>query len=500
MKSIDTLLKNYQKSLTLKRKWEGIYRPVYEYMMPLRYEQGDKNGIEIYSSLGEQVADRFVQKLQALLTPIATDWISLEAGYTFKKMGTDLTEVNQALSDVANLLNVYKDTSNCDTVLSEFYYDLIAGTACLLISEGTQENPLRFSVVPMSQFSFSEGAFSEVAEVFRTLKMSPELIPVTWRDAVVPEKIKSEEKERELLECTYYDYQENIWFYNVIDLQEKKILVKRTYQTNPFIIVRWSKCAGEIYGRGAGLKVVQDVQTLNKITEYSLRALAFTIPVFCASQDGDYDVDEFVFEPGAINPVPSTATNNPTITQLGVNQSPALQNYQMERLEMEIKKNMFDTTIPNDPSREMTATEINARMNDLQANMTTAFGRLIHEFLYPMIRRMAEILQKFGYLSNEIDVRLFNGFGYKIKVSLLPHNTQKQLQINQMLTALQTLMNFDPGKQFASKVIDMTHLAPYLMAQMGMPGGFIRTPEVIQNMIQEEAELAVRLAEESHAG
>ena len=487
MKNPDIIINNYEKTLPTKSKWESLYRPVFEYMMPGRLPNGDKKQTEIFASLGEQCSDKFVQKLQNILTPVGSDWIELEAGYSLSKTADDLSEINRNLNAVAEICNVYKNVSNFDCACSEFYYDLIAGTACLLISEGTCEKPLRFSVIPINQFSFAEGAFGEINEVYRKITIKKELIPVSWRDSSYTVPSDSADKEVELLEATYFDYEKNIWFYHIINLENKKNIVERSYKTNPFVILRWTKYAGEIYGRGPGMKVINDLKTLNKINEYSLRALAFTIPVFCASQESDYDVDDFVFEPGAINPVPSTLTNNPTITQLGVNQSPDLQAYNIERLEMEIKKNMFDVTIPNDPDRDMTATEISQRANELNDSLNTNFGRLVNEFLYPLTRRIIEILQRFGYLSDNIDIAQFNGFGYKIKINTDLGNQAKEKQVQRILNAVQTLLSLDSTQTLAPKVINFTALAPYMMQQMGVPENFINSEEEIQQLQMNEA-------------
>jgi hypothetical protein len=251
--------------------------------------------------------------------------------------------------------------------------------------------------------------------------------------------------------------------------------------------LRWTKASGEIYGRGCGMKTLSDVRTLNKLKEYSLRALGFTIPVFTASVDGGYDPDNFVFEPGAINPVPSNMSNNPTVQQLAVSQQPDLEQYNATQLEMNIKKAMFDTTIPDDPSK-LTATEVNRRASELAKQLNNSFGRLMNEFLYPLIKRIVEILQKFGHIDPSLDLNNFNGFGYKIKINTQLANQQKSQRLNQILQFLQIGAALDPQMSYIPKVVKMNELAVEVAHLAGVPYEFVNTAEEIATQQQQEAQ------------
>lgn len=490
-KTAKQIIKDCGKAYEKKAKWNNLYEDVFEYMMPARdmdKTQGEDVHDHIYSSIGEQVADRFVDRVQNILTPVTVDWIKLEAGYFMKQQSQDnVIDINKELDKIAEICNVFKNTSNFDVVMTEFYYDLIAGTACLLLLEGTQENPLRFISVPVKELAIAEGIFGEVGEVYRKFKMKSELIKRQWPSAKFEEK-DDKKGDLDLVESTYYDYDEKIWRYTVILKDGEKILVEKEYLANPFIILRWTKCSGEVYGRGLGLKSIKDVQTLNRIIEYSLRALAFTIPCFLAQQDASFDPDDFVLKPGAINMVPSTATNNPTITQLPVNVTHDIQAYQTERMEMNIKRNMMDSTIPNDPSRDLTATEIAERANELKSILSNSFGRIMTELMYPLIRRIVEVLQHFGYIKRDIDVRDFNGFGYTIVVNTQLANQQSMTEVQNTINALSLLMQFDPQGLYAAKCVDMNKLVPFVLEKMGVPKSYINSPEQITALQQQEAQ------------
>lgn len=506
-RSIKKIIDAYHKAQGIKAKWDVLYEDVYKYGMPGRWTEtrdlsvrtlasGETERKELYTSVMEQSCDRFVQRVQQALTPVGVDWIAFEAGYRFTANGQPADEVNQELEKIAKMLNVFKDTSNFDSVVTEGYYDLIPGTMCLSLLEGTPDNPFRFTVIPFKDYCIEEGLYSEPCAIYRKVKIKRSLINVQWRDAKnVSIESGKEDEEVALLECTYKEYESDTWVYTVIDEASSVQYVERVYITCPFIILRWAKCAGEIYGRGLGLKTISDVKTLNKIVEYSLRNLAFSIPVFLAQSGDNYDPTTFRLIPGAVNTVPSTATNNPTIVQLGVNQSPDLSAYHSEQLEMNIKRSLLDDTLPNDPSRQLTATEIAHRAEELQANFSNSFGRIQSEFMYPLIRRMIEVAESFGYIDKSvIDPRDFNGFGYRIKITTVLAGQQRVQEVQNTLAALQAFAALDPNMQLMPKVIKLDQLVPELMRKMGIDPTFIATTAEIQQAQVNEAQAMQAMA------
>jgi hypothetical protein len=475
-------------------RFRQMYDDVYKFGMPGRYNaitevdtNGQKNREVLFSSVLEQACDEFVQRFQSLVCPVNSNWIDFEAGYMYQKDNSNTETVNKELSKVADVLNVFKATSNYDTAFTEASYDLIPGTACLCLLEGTPDNPFRFSAIPFVDLYMCEGLSGDIDTYFRKMKIKNYLVKQQWKDAKFEYEDKKDDECADLIECTYYDYDIKQWHYVVIDVSKKKFIIERIYKCSPFIDLRWAKCAGETYGRGPGLKVIADFKTLNRIKEYSLRALAFTVPTFTVSTDNGFDPSKTKLLPGALNPVPTNATNNPTIAPLQINPMPELRNYNAEQLEMDIKRAMFASTIPNDPSRELTATEVARRVQELDNSLNNSFGRLL-EFLYRLSQRMVEVAQRFGYLQDDLDVRSFNGYGFKVKVNTQLANQQSKQEVSDMLQSLQIMAQFDPEMSYTSKVLNMNEMIPYVLDRMGVPNKFIRTPEEIEALEQQEGQ------------
>ena len=102
--------------------------------------------------------------------------------------------------------------------------------------------------------------------------------------------------------------------------------------------------------------------------------------------------------------------------------------------------------------------------------------------IYPLIRRMAEILKKFGYLNQNVQLNDFSDFGFKFKINNIIPNTQKQTQLQQILSALQIIQQFDNSQTLIPKVLYLETLIPELLDMMGVPSRFIcPSEELVKN-------------------
>ena len=120
--------------------------------------------------------------------------------------------------------------------------------------------------------------------------------------------------------------------------------------------------------------------------------------------------------------------------------------------------------------------------------LNNSFGRLVNEFLYPLIKRIVEVLQNFGYIDPDVDISRFNGFGYKMKVNTALVTKQHSQDLNEILNFLQVGAAFDPEMRFIGKVVKMEELAVEIAKLSGVPYDKIRTAEEIQALEQQEAE------------
>lgn len=505
MISATDILKRQQSAQAIKTSWDNEYREVFYYCMPARdgYEKalsGESIGPgfqdrreHLYSSIGEQSASEFVNTMQEVLCPPQQNWVDLEGGIYWKE--DEREEVNAELEKLADIANEYKNLSGFDTAFSEFCYDLFAGTACMLVLQGEIENePIIFRAIPLREYSIEEGANGDVRWVFRRYELKKEALAENWKELRGMEFTPEEScKTMAIVECTYYDFKEGIWYYVVIDEKEKKELLRREYDTNPFIVLRWNKCAGEYYGRGVGLTALNDIKTLNLIKEYSLRSLAFNLPPLLAQEDAMLDVDGLQLTPLSINIVPSTTTSLVPLPLTPTN--PNLEQYKITELQMEIKRNTFGNTLPNEGNRQLTATEVNYRRMELQRTLNSVFGRLISEFQIPLVRRIFDVLKTTKRIKEDFPVTKINNIIYKVKIN---SPISRALQVNEaqaMMAGVSYMVQLDPTGQLLYQFLRVNKFGIDLLHMMGLSSKYVNTVAEVEESQQQQAQAQAQQAQ-----
>lgn len=494
----EQLFKIYEKAKSTKQSWDTRYDEVFKYTMPSRNGYFSKNGQgydekreNLFSSVGEASADEFVNRIQGDVFPIDFNWIKMEAGVLVPE--DDKEKYNKSLDGISKVLGELKNKSNFDTAISECLYDLVAGTFVLSLLEGTEESPFNFQPIPIKDFCYEEGKMGEVAYIFRNLEMEVNMIKQQWfeaEDMNLSDYCKEGKGQSiELLETTYKDYDTNKWIYEVFVKEDKSIIVRREMKSCPFIVFRWTKASNEIYGRGTGLKALPDLKTLNKILENSLTAQAYQLPIFLAQEDGLFDIDNVILEAGAIIPVPSTATGNPSLTPLQVGGNFDITTYGIQDMIMRVQKIMLASTLPADNSgQRMTATEVAQRQSDLMTSLGAVYGRLFSELYTPLIKRMVEIAQKFGYLKDEFDIDTINSFKTNVVINTPVALQLKKQETMSAVNSIQLFQTFDPNLSLFQASVDTKELGRRLLLNSGVPSDLVFSKDKIKANLQQGKE------------
>lgn len=476
---IQELYAKYDKAQPEKMRFIKLYDDLYRYGMPDRYpelkeyedEKGTKHRIDVLDSTLEIACDDFVNKVQGLVAPVNTDWIDLEVGYMFDGASEGgINEANRRLAELARIVNTHKALSNFDIAMTEGLYDLIAGTMVLMCIEGDERSPLVFSAIPFREITFIDGPNGMTWYYFRKFTKKNWEIKNQWRDAKYEFDASMEDSPVNLMEATFYDPERRCWNYWVIVDKDKKPIVQRDYKTCPFVNLRWTKTSNETYGRGQGLKVLDDFKTLNKLKEYALRALLFMVPFFAV--DSNEDFNNWIIRPGALLPVSSNSKENPPLTPIKVEQQADLQHWNMQSLIMSVKRGMFSTTLTDIPDQTATAiTKEDAQQKRIIAN---SLGRL-DIFEYSLVKRMIDVLQRQGLFPLDFDIDMLNGYGAKVRIDTELANLQAMEKAEKKMTAIGLMNNFDPTGATTARFIKTDVSVPKILKAIGMSADEIRT-------------------------
>jgi hypothetical protein len=453
----------------------------------------------VFDSTAISSTQRFANRMQSDIFPPQRKWCKLEAGNEVPEERK--IEVDGALEEFNEKMFSVLKQSNFDIAIGEFLLDLCVGTAVMLVQRGDGVTPINFIPVPQYLVAFEEGANGQVDNVYRRMRIKGEAIKQQWPDAEIDAELqhKIDDKpteEIDLMEATIYDYDRGDYCYHVIHPKSKSELVYRRQKTSPWVVSRFMKVAGEIYGRGPVITALPDIKTLNKTLELLLKNASLAITgVYTAADDGVLNPQTIRIVPGAIIPVARNGgpqgeslralprAGDFNVSQIIIND-----------LRMNIKKTLLDESLPPDNMSARSATEVVERMKELAQNLGSAFGRLINETMVPLVAKTLEVMDQNGMITLPLKV---DGLEVKVTPTSPLASAQNMEEVNSIMQFAQVAQAMGPEGQLAIKTGDMID---YIADKMGVPASIRTTPVERQQMMQEAQQMAMAVQQAQMQG
>ena len=496
-------LKRYERAKAKRTNFVDVFEECYEYALPQResfyYEvSGQRRDDKIFDETAVVGVQEFASRLQSGLVPNFARWADLTAGSETPKEQRE--SVNNDLEEVTEYVFEILQNSNFAQEVHESFMDLAVGTGVLVCEEGDAINPIRFSAIPLPHVILDTGPDDRIDHVFRERKQIRfDQLPMLYPkgnfnpelQALINNKSDQTTTVLEIVCRNYTKTNEEAFLHYAICLTTKSVLMQREMSgvgSNPFICFRWSKCAGEVYGRGPLFNALSAIKTTNLTVEMILENAQMAI-------SGIYQMeDDGVINPDTINLVPGTIIPK-AMGSAGLQPIQAAGSFDVAQLVLGDMRNNIKRALYNDmlgdPNRTpASATEIAERMADLSRRIGSAFGRLQVELVQPVLQRVVHILKKQGRL----EVPTINGREVKIR-SVSP---LAQAQANQDITAVSRfleLANGAFGPEAINVLINTEETAAYLAKKFGIPDNLVRDEQereqilaLMQQMQQSQAQ------------
>tara|TARA_R110000868_G_scaffold407111_1_gene688208 strand:+ start:2578 stop:4173 length:1596 start_codon:yes stop_codon:yes gene_type:complete len=495
----EDVLQRHDKAMTKKEDFRNLYEEAYEFALPQRnlydghYDGkvgGSKKMNRVFDSTAINSTQRFANRMQSGIFPPQRQWCRLEPG---SDIPPDRTAEAQAALDLYNekLFDTLKQ-SNFDIAIGEFLLDLCVGTAVMMIQPGDDVNPINFIPVPQYLVSFEEGANGQVDNVYRRMRLKGEALLRQWPDATISSELqnKIDQKptdELEFIEATVFDQKRGDYCYHVIEKTSKKEIVYRRMEYTPWIVSRYAKVAGEIYGRGPLITAMPDIKTLNKTLELVLKNASLAISgVYTAADDGVLNPNTVKIMPGAIIPVarnggPQGESLRPLPRSGDFNISQIV----MNDLRQNIKRILLDESLPPDNMSARSATEVVERMKELSQNLGSAFGRLINETMIPLVSKMLQVMDQRGIINLPLKV---NGLEIKISPVAPLAMAQNMDDVQNILQYVQIAQQVGPEGATSIKIDEVMD---YIAEKLAIPQRLRPTPKermMIKQQMQQQAQ------------
>jgi hypothetical protein len=500
---VEDVLKRHDIALRKKDDFRDLYEDAYEFALPQRnlydgYWEGKVGGAKkmnrVFDSTAINSVQRFANRLQSGIFPPQRKWFRLEPG---PDIPDDRKPEAQAALDVYNekLFATIKQ-SNFDIAMGEFLLDLSVGTAVMMVQPGDDINPINFNPVPQYLVAFEEGANGQVDNVYRRMRIKAEALGRQWPDANIEGQLARLVKDKptediELIEATIFDQKRGDYSYYVIHKETKSEVVFRKMKISPWVVSRYMKVAGEIYGRGPLITALPDIKTLNKTLELLLKNASLAIAgVYTAADDGVLNPNTIKIVPGAIIPVARNGgpqgeslralprAGDFNVSQIVIND-----------LRQNIKRILLDESLPPDNMSARSATEVVERMKELAQNLGSAFGRLINETMVPLVSKVLQVMDDRGLIDLPLRV---NGLEVRVSAVAPLAMAQNLEEINNIMQYAQIAAQIGPEGQMSIKTGEMLDM---IAEKLGIPQKIRTTPEERELMKQEGAAMAAQAAE-----
>ena len=410
MATFDYIRKRLDKLEADRGTWESHWQEILDYVMPRKAEitflrsRGEKRTEVLFDSTAITANNLLAASLQGTLTSPSLPWFSLKLR---DDDANKIRDVQIWLEDTARRMYAVFNESNFNTEVHEMYLDLCSvGTSAIFVeeaNEGFLQGGLHFNTLHIAEYFIQENSTGRVDTLYRKYKMTARQAVQEFGEDNVGTKIKEAVKAKPDTQFNFIhaveptpDYERSVGMKSKTKLpyhschvcfEDKMVVRVGGYNEFPYLVPRWSKATGEIFGRSPSYNALPDIKTLNKAVEIGLKAWAKAIdPPLLVTDDGV--IGRVRMTPGGITVVRSDTAIKPL--QIGSNWQ--ITDLKENQLRTAIRQAYYSDQLQLQEGPQMTATEVQVRYELMQRLLGPTLGRFQTEFLNPLIERVFGIM------------------------------------------------------------------------------------------------------------
>jgi len=462
---------------------------------------------KLYDATAPHANELLAASMMGSLTSAATRWFGLRLrGLEFAKDHEVTLLLEKCASDMYDSIA----QSNHHSEGHEVYLDLGAfGIAAQFSEERDPNNEqplpgLRFTSLAPGTYWIDENAEGRVDTVYRDIKLSARAAVAKWgmKLSEATRKIAERDPAEQvvILHAVFprADYnpfkkggKKNFPYVSCyVDPQGPIIVDEGGFRENPFQVPRWAKTSDNIYGHGPGFTALPAIKTLNKAVELKLRAWAVAVapPVKVR--------DEGVIGTVKLSPFGITHVRDMEAVQvLALNGRFDVADMEEEKVRQEIRRIFFSDQLQLQEGPQMTAYEVQIRFELMQRVLGPTLGRLIAEYLNPMLERVFWIryrqTQHLGEESPFVALdQILQELGVPLDIEY--EGPLARAQRLQDAVAAQRFMNqLLPIAEVKPEVLDVVNFEEYARATgeyVGVPARLLNSREKVEELRAARAE------------
>lgn len=495
----EALLKRFKKAKGKREGWEDLWQDIYDFVLPGRegfYESvaGEERSEEIYDETALVSLAEFVSRINQGLVPAHLMWFRFEPGPEVADP-TQRKTLQAQLDDVSKFVWEAIINSNFANETQELLTDIGIGWSTMHIDDGMDGKLLSFKCIPQSHTFWDTGPFKMVDGVFRVReKVRIADLKTIWPEASVSENLKGKlasdpDAVTNLIEASYRDWSvlgTPTYIYQVVAAEDKSLVLDSFEEglgSRPYVTPRWSVAAGEDYGRGPLIAALPAIRTTNLVTEMILENSQMAISgIWQVDDDGSINADNVEIVPGAVYARPADSRGlERTDSPSNFNVADIVLSTQQEN----IRKALFAENLGPLDQTPRSATEINARMQNLAEQTAGPSARLKSEWLDPMLQRIVWLLTRRGVL----EMPMLDGRQVRIVAKSPLARAQKFEEIERIRGFAGDVLGM-LGPQQGQLYIDQDALVDELQTKWEVPQKMVRSEESRKEIMEYMAESA----------
>ena len=505
-KDVKSIIKRYETLKEDRILWEPFFRDVRDYIRPRKQNvdssthiSAERHTNKMFDSSAPEASRLMAMSMQNALVPQSVVWfgLSIPSGHPLSVLNKE-PDVKRWFHDVTQKMFFAMHESNFYTAIGESFLDFTSfGTINLLLEEDDSYDGefggLVFTSIPTGQYVFAEDKRGRPDTVFWEYTFTARQAKQMFGQRRLPDKIKKACKEKPDEKFTFVrvlmprdDYRRGSQdvlekrFASVdIALDARAMVRESGFDELPYVIGRFEKASGELWGRSPADIAMPDIKTLNKIRELELKGLATAVhPPLIAPDQGI--IGTFRMTPSAIN----YSREPERFKFLRFEGRFDLSSLKANDLKKSIRGIFLADQLVLPEKLNMTAEEVATVREQIQKLLGPTVARFESEVLTPLILRSFGLMSRSGILPpappvlaelDEIEVAYVGQLAKNQKI-------QDVTSIQRWLGVAANMASFSPD---VLDLIDMDEALQIIGERMAVPNEIMRSQEEIAQLRQQ---------------
>lgn len=499
--------------------WDLIERYIAPYRGRFFNDERNETSIEwrrpyVYDSTAIASSQSLAANIHSSLTSPKLKWFDLRYRVSALNDDNDAVAWLDTVSDT--MFKVLQD-SNFTVQAGETYQDLVDFGTSILTEEAESEEDwkgINFSSVPIKQAFFEQDYRGRVYNFYRRMEMTPvQMISQFGED--VPQWVKEEAASPEMAEKRYYVIfciwrRKNVsldkvnlysvmaplarpYGYKYVTEESLDELGKEGgYYEMPSFVPRWRTTSSSMWGNSPAMVALSDTITLNKLVQLQIASMEKVVdPAILTTERGllgDLDLN-----PGGLSVVRSLDDIRPfeSAARFDVSYQEIMRYRDQIREYFMIDQLM----LPPMEGTPATATEIAARISQLERLIGPTLGRLQEDFLDPLLTRTFNIMMRAGQFPEPPSIVKETKSGLDIEYTGALARSQQQDQVNAIERWLMQVTQIASINPDVLDIPDWPKLIKGTGVTLGVPAKYMKTDQQIEKLQKQRQAMQQEMAQ-----